>query len=58
MRYLHYYYNPNGSLVFVYSGMDSHFTEVYMQYSLKKALRKFREKHKLQHKRIVVERLY
>lgn len=53
MRYILYYKNIYGALIFRYSDDDGrHIREQYIDYTLDEALRRFREKHALKGKHI------
>ncbi len=59
MRWLFYYHNSQGTLIFDYADEDGHHIEhAFLFYSLKDAIRKFREDNGLKHKRIYVKKLY
>ncbi len=58
MRYLFYYY-LNGFLVFDYlDEYGTSFYQMYMDYSFRAALQKFRHDFHLQHRKIVIHSLY
>lgn len=59
MRWLFYYYNSQGTLIFDYSDeYGCHIEHTYLFYSLKDAIKKFREDNGLKHKHIHIEKLY
>ena len=43
MRYIFYYYNHFGTLVFDYYDEETHVSQSYMFYTLKQAVSKFRQ---------------
>ncbi len=58
MKYLYYYYNSQGSIIFCYSENGYHRDCTYMGYTLKEAISKFRKDNNLQRKHIKVLKLY
>ena len=58
MRSIFYHYNYNGSLVLNYDGEDFHTTQVYVYYTLRQAIKLFRKDYKLEHRHIVVQKLF
>ncbi len=58
MRYLYYYYNYQAMLFLRYKDDYQRFEERYMGYSLRGAIRKFRQDHNLVGKHIKVQKLY
>lgn len=58
MKYLFYYYNSQGNIIFHYSEDNYRTNCHYMGYSLKEAISKFRKDNNLQHKHIIVKKLY
>ena len=58
MRYMIHYKNREGALVLRYvDDNDKHIREQYIGYTLKEAIQRFREKHGLKGKHIVIEPL-
>lgn len=58
MRNLYYYYN-DGTLIIKYSDDDGkRIFHRYVFYTLKEAIKKFRQDFNLQHKHIQVQKLY
>ena len=58
MRYILYYKNNYGALIFRYSDDDGkRIREIYIGYSANEALRRFREKHALKGKHIEIASL-
>ncbi len=58
MRYIFYHYNYNGSLILDYDGEDFRTTQVYVYYTLRQAIKSFRKDYKLEHRHIVVQKLF
>ncbi len=59
MKYLFYHYNSQGTLIFDYSDeYGRHIEHAYLFYSLRDAIKKFREDNGLKHKHIHIEKLY
>lgn len=58
MRYIFYHNNNFGTLVFDYYDEETHVTQSYVFYTLKQAISKFRKDNGLQHKRIIISKLF
>lgn len=58
MKYLFYYYNSQGSIIFCYSENGYYTDCTYMGYTLKEAIAKFRKDNNLRYKHIIVKNLY
>ncbi|MCM1360226.1 MAG: hypothetical protein NC183_06910 [Corallococcus sp.] len=59
MRYLFYYYNNEGTLIFDYrDDYGRRFHRCYLYYTLREAVKKFRQDFDLRYKHITVQRLY
>ncbi len=59
MRYLSYYYNYCGYLIFDYRDDNGHYIQHrFMYYSLRAAIKVFRERYGLRYKHITVQKLY
>lgn len=58
MRYIFYHYNYNDSLILDYDGEDFRTTQVYVYYTLRQAIKLFRKDYKLEHRHIVVQKLF
>lgn len=58
MRYIFYHYNNFGTLVFDYYDEETHVTQSYVFYTLKQAISKFRKDNGLQHKCIIISKLF
>ena len=57
MKYLFYYYQ-DGMLVFDYSDDNgNHYHRRYLDYTLREAIRKFRQDNHLQYKHIIIKKL-
>lgn len=58
MRYLSYYYQ-NGALIFKYKDDNGkRLSHRFIFYTLKEAIKLFREQYGLKHKRIKIQKLY
>lgn len=58
MKILFYYYNSQGSIIFRYSENGYYTDCTYMDYTLREAVRKFRQDNNLRYKHISVQKLY
>ena len=58
MRYIFYHYNSVGTLILDYSDEYTHKTQAYVFYSLREAVRKFRQDYNLRYKHITIRKLY
>ena len=58
MIYIFYHYNEYGTLVFDYYDEETHVSQSYMFYTLKLAVTKFRRDNGLQHKKIIISKLF
>ena len=57
MRYIFYYYNHFGTLVFDYYDEETHVSQSYVFYTLKQAISKFRKDNNLSNKQIKIVNL-
>lgn len=59
MRYLFYYYDSCGTLILKYKDdFGKRITHRYIFYTLKEAIKLFREQFNLKHKKIQIKKLY
>ena len=58
MIYIFYHYNEYGTLVFDYYDEETLVSQSYMFYTLKQAVTKFRRDNGLQHKKIIISKLF
>ena len=58
MRYIFYYYNELGTLTLDYWGDNERKTYAYVFYTLKQAVKKFRQDNELSYKHIKIINLY
>lgn len=58
MRYLFYYFNNDGTLILSYKDDYTRLRRAYMFYTVREAIRKFRQDNNLRYKHITVQKLY
>ncbi|MCX4362385.1 MAG: hypothetical protein OSJ74_03220 [Clostridia bacterium] len=59
MRYLFYHYNSGGYLILEYQDeYGGYIDHCYMYYSLREAIKLFRERYGLRYKHITVQKLF
>lgn len=58
MRHIFYYYSYNGMLILNYKDDHCRKRMAYMYYTLRGAIRKFRQDNNLRYKHITVTKLY
>lgn len=56
MKCLYYYYNNQGSLIFLYTEEGVRKRHTYIGYTLREAIQKFRRDNNLRYKHISVQR--
>ena len=57
MRYLFYYYNEYGSLIFRYTKDGARRHQTYIGYTLREAIQKFRRDNNLRYKHLIIQKL-